>query len=167
MQFSGSIVLINLSETDELHLSSIQADNINFYSLSQHQVIPPKGNATFVVFFLPVSLGYVESSLVVKTNIGSFFYQVSPDHLFWVLNASQVRGRGIPNPFDVKPLTNAKIPSNMLYTRPIELYNPFPFPFVVEEVFVSGGFLQLSQPGARTGKPFRQTVCTMLNGPKR
>lgn len=157
MQSAGSIVLINLSETDDLHLSSIQADNINFYCLSQNKVIPPRSNATFTVFFLPISLGYVESSLVVKTNIGSFFYQVIRQ---WPHSWHyQVRGRGIPNPFEVRPLMGVKIPVNMMYTRPIELYNPFPLPFVVEEVFVSGGFLQLSQPGTRVGKPFRHTVC--------
>jgi hypothetical protein len=152
----GSITLINLSDDEELHLSSIQADNINFYSLSQKKVIPPKSNATFVVFFLPISLGYVESSLVVKTNIGSFFYQVCG--VLSKLLSFQVRGRGIPNPFDVKPLMGVKIPVNMLYTHPIDLYNPFPVSFVVEEAFVSGGFLQLSQPGTRAGKPYRHTV---------
>lgn len=125
------------------------------------QVIPPKGNITLVIFFLPVSLGYVEGSLLVKTNLGSYLYHVvlNRDYQLMLL---QVRGRGIPNAFELKPLMGLKIPVHMTYTRSIEIFNPFPASVSVEEAHVSGSFMRLSQSGSGSGEPYRPTVCFLL-----
>lgn len=76
MQITESLTIVNLSPSLDLNVFSIQTDSIHFHSLSKPRVIPPHGHATFLLAFLPRSLGLIEASFLIKTDTGSYSYQV-------------------------------------------------------------------------------------------
>jgi hypothetical protein len=58
----------------------------------------------------------------------------------------QVYGQGILNPYRLHPFVGAKVPAEVTYRPPIEIYNPHDTPLHVTEIFTSGGFLHLTLP---------------------
>jgi len=127
------VELINAQDKNDLHLLSITSDSVYFHaSLFKQIAVPPRSNTSIPVIFLPRSVGHVENTLVMQTDIGGFIYQVS--------------GYGVPNPYMVEPFLGVKIPVNVWYTPPIEIYNPHPDTLIIKEVFTSGGFIHLTLP---------------------
>lgn len=76
MPVTESVTIVNLSPTLDLYLFAVQTDSIHFHSASQRKVIPPGGNSTFSVVFLPREIGPVESSVILKTSVGGIIYTV-------------------------------------------------------------------------------------------
>lgn len=76
MPITEVVTVVNLSPTNELYLFAVQTDSIHFHSASQRKVIPAGGNYTFSVVFLPRGIGPVESSVILKTSVGSLLYTV-------------------------------------------------------------------------------------------
>jgi hypothetical protein len=58
----------------------------------------------------------------------------------------QVYGHGMLNPYRLFPFVGAKVPADVTYRPPIEIYNPHDVPLHVKEIFTSGGFLHLTLP---------------------
>jgi hypothetical protein len=118
-----TVVIFNTGD-DALKLESISGSTIHFYcSFFLEKIILPGGNTSFDVYFLARDLGLVESVLYINTNKGIVKFTVM--------------GFGMPNPFKLKPILNARIPLNSSFTSLIQLHNPNSFPMQVLEIFTS------------------------------
>lgn len=99
------------------------------------QSVPPQGNLTFVVIFLPTRIGAVSTDILIRTTFGQLKYHV--------------QGVGVASPFKVVPLTHlvsyAGHNSDAVTIPDVALYNPFEAPLQITEIFSSGGkfFLEL------------------------
>ncbi|KAL6067249.1 hypothetical protein QOT17_009046 [Balamuthia mandrillaris] len=128
-----SISIINTSERDGLHLFSIASESVHFHSsYFKQSVIPPLGNTTVSIVFLPRTVGVVENDIILQSSVGNVAYRVY--------------GQGVQNPYKLQPFVGVKVPADVTYSPPIEMYNPNDEPLQIKEVFTSGGFLHLTLP---------------------
>eukprot|EP01088_Endostelium_zonatum_P018590 TRINITY_DN601_c0_g1_i2.p1 TRINITY_DN601_c0_g1~~TRINITY_DN601_c0_g1_i2.p1 ORF type:complete len:1977 (-),score=611.23 TRINITY_DN601_c0_g1_i2:44-5974(-) len=135
-----NINIINTSDQEELHLFSLQTESLHFHaSFFKQSVILPGQNTTVSIVFLPRSTGLVEHFVVIQSNIGELPYKVY--------------GQGVTNPYRIHPFLGAKVPADVMYSPPIELYNPHDDTLRIKEVFTSGGFLHLNLPGVTDVNP--------------
>ena len=74
----GSVEMINTSEDEELTVYQVAQASIagsDFHVLPFNlTTLPPLGNLSFSVVFLPGALGSVNGSLLIQTSAGGFFY---------------------------------------------------------------------------------------------
>jgi hypothetical protein len=76
-----------------------------------------------------------------------------------------VYGQGILNPYRLQPFVGAKVPADVTYRPPIEIYNPHDTPLHVTEIFTSGGFLHLTLPPGTEGEDTGQLWVRLTTTP--
>ncbi|XP_022100300.1 transmembrane protein 131-like isoform X2 [Acanthaster planci] len=136
----ATVQVFNSHPENMLRMLSISGSTPHFHcSFFQDKVVPPGGNTTFEIVFLPRVAGNAENTIFIHTSAGTCPYQVF--------------GVGVPNPYRLRPFVGAKVPINTSYSPLITMHNPYSSGLMVTEMYSSGGELHLELPTGSQDAP--------------
>lgn len=94
-------------------------------------------------------------------NINKCYINVNLIYFFKVLLIFQVKGKGVSNPYRLRPFISARIPLNGTFVSSIKLHNPHSEMLLITEIYTSGGEIHLELPNTLNG--IGKVVCGNLN----
>ena len=123
-------ILNKCKSSQNLHLLGATTTSIHFEATPfKAKILEPCHNTSFNVVFLPQKIARLDTTILIRTNLGSFRYKV------W--------GYGVESPFKIGPIS-VTVPPNSPYRHKIDLYNPDNEVLRIREVYTKGGFLKLA-----------------------
>ncbi|KFD45994.1 hypothetical protein M513_13126, partial [Trichuris suis] len=141
LQFGPSSIGIAKSAKVRVHnptsyavrLDAISGSTVHFHcSFFENKVLEPGGSTTFEVAFLPRREGSIKNTLFLHSSTQTLQYPVGGD--------------GVTNPYRLQPFLGNRISLNGSLSRWVEMYNPFPVPLRVIEMYSSDSSLHLDLP---------------------
>uniref|UniRef100_A0A5S6QUF1 TMEM131_like domain-containing protein n=1 Tax=Trichuris muris TaxID=70415 RepID=A0A5S6QUF1_TRIMR len=141
LQFGPSSIGIAKSAKVRVHnptshavrLDAISGSTVHFHcSFFENKILEPGGSTTFEVAFLPRREGSIKNTLFLHSSAETLQYPVG--------------GNGVTNPYRLQPFVGNRISLNGSLSRWIEVYNPFPVPLQVVEMYSSDSSLHLDLP---------------------
>lgn len=128
-----TVILLNRHENRSVVLGLISGKTPDIYSsFFDEKIVPPGGNTTFNIVFLPRYTGNINGTLYIHTSFGLLKYEV--------------KGYGIECPYRLTPLVGIKIPFNSTILPDINLYNPNSEPIQIVEIYSNDPKIQLELP---------------------
>lgn len=142
------VTIINNHTNQSVYLGTISGSVPEFQSsFFDANFIPPMGNATFNVVFLPRYQMPVMGHLAIQTSFGIVSYMI--------------RGNGTQCPYRLNPLIGLVAPMHAVITPEIYMYNPYSTPIQIVEIYSSGGQFQLELPADGDAEQRSQAVWTI------
>eukprot|EP00045_Choanoeca_perplexa_P017419 m.253230 g.253230 ORF g.253230 m.253230 type:complete len:1714 (-) comp17533_c0_seq1:91-5232(-) len=118
------VTIVNTDPRKPLRLISISSSSSEFQaSWFKQPIVAPGENTTFSVAFLGHALGAVEANMTLLTSQGEVVYELFANSL--------------DNPLRLRPLIFGRIPIKLRLAQTVHVYNPYPEPLLVTEVFTS------------------------------
>jgi len=108
---TASAVVINTNPTRMLRIFSVVSDDSHFRPPKVEVItLPPGGNRTLRIVFMPRALGIVAGTLTLETSAGTSHHPI--------------RAMSVPSPFRVSPMLNIRVPLGALFAPSIRVFNP-------------------------------------------
>lgn len=93
------VTIFNKHVNRSVYLGSISGSVNDFFSsFFEENLLPPNGNTTFNVVFLPRQQAIIQAHLIIHTSFGVLNYEV--------------KGKGVECPYRLSPLVGLKAPMN-------------------------------------------------------
>uniref|UniRef100_A0A0N4UMJ2 TMEM131_like domain-containing protein n=1 Tax=Dracunculus medinensis TaxID=318479 RepID=A0A0N4UMJ2_DRAME len=131
-------VRIHNPTASKVRFDAISGSTIHFHcSFPEHKTIDAGETTFFDVVFLPRQESVIENRLFIHSSLGAFTYTV--------------KGKGVSNPYRLRPFISARIPLNGTFVSSIKLHNPHSEMLLITEIYTSGGEIHLELPNMLNG----------------